>query len=86
MTRDLTFAPGREVLVEIGQHFCGFVIKGFGLFFDVHVFVLAAHGAQLFGLAFNVGEGFFEVEIVGHGVLRIVLLLYGVLRRMIQLC
>ena len=61
---DLAFAPGREVLVEVAQQRLGLAVKRGGLLLDVHLGVGAGDGAQFLGLALDLGQGFFEVEVV----------------------
>jgi hypothetical protein len=70
MTRDLAFAPGGQLFVEILEQFLGLAVQGLGLVRDVHFLVLTRHCTQFFGFAFNFGQRFFEVEVVGHKGLR----------------
>ena len=70
MPRHLAFPPRCQGLVQIPQHRLGLGIQALGLGLDVHAFGLPRHGAQLSGLAFNLGQGLFEIQIAAgfaHG-------------------
>jgi hypothetical protein len=62
--RDLTFLPGCQRLVEVAQHLRGLLVKRDGLLLDIHPVVGAGHGPKFLGLAFDLGQGFFEFEVV----------------------
>jgi hypothetical protein len=64
MARDLAFPPGRQRFVEVAQDIVGLLVERRGLLFHVHLGVAARQRAQFLGLAFDFGQGFFEVEIV----------------------
>src|SRR6056297_498008 len=66
MAGNLTFPPGRQILVKIAQHRLGLAVQRAGLLLDIHILVGACHRAQLFRLAFDLGQGLFEVEVIGH--------------------
>jgi hypothetical protein len=64
--RHLALLPGRQVLVEIAQRRIRLAVQRLGLLRHVHAGVGLRHRAKLFRLAFDVGEGLFEIEIL-HG-------------------
>ena len=67
---DQGLPPGVEGAVEVVEQRGGLAVEGGGLVVDVHLGVLAGQGAQLFGLALDLGEALFEVEIGLHTALR----------------
>lgn len=69
VARHLTLPPGIEVLVEVLEDIRRLLVKRGGFLLDVHLFVLARQCAQFLGLAFDLGQGLFELEIV-HVTLR----------------
>ena len=70
------FLPGRQRLVEVFQQGIGLAVQPLGLFGDVHRGIGAGQCPQFFSLAFNLGEGLFEIQIVNRA-LRTGPLLYG---------
>jgi hypothetical protein len=75
--RHLAFPPRGQIAVKLLQKGGGLGIKGLGLFGDVHLFIRPRQCAQFFRLAFNFGQGFFEIQILGHWVLRLFAMIYG---------
>ncbi len=73
---NLAFAPGVEGLVEILEHVGGLAVERSRLLVDIHSLGLAGHRPQFFRLAFDLGEGLFELEVIHHP-LRFGLGLYG---------
>jgi hypothetical protein len=86
VARHLAFAPRRQRLVEVAQHVRRLAVERAGLFLDIHLLVGARERAQFFGLALDLGEGFFEVEVMGHRAqaLRSAARVYGGLGRDLQ--
>ena len=66
MTCDLAFPPRRQVLVEIVKQFRRLGIKCCRLVRDIHLGIRTGQSAQLLGLAFDLGQGFFEIKILRH--------------------
>ena len=66
----LAFLPGGQTLVEVAQQRFGLAVQRHRFLFDIHLAIGPRHGAQLFGLAFDLGEGLFKLEIVHADVLR----------------
>ena len=82
----LTFAPCGQIRIEIFQKLRGFLVQRGGFVIHIHFFVGARHRPQLFRLAFDFGEGFFEFKILGHAVSTVTVCpLYGLLPRPMQL-
>ena len=67
VTGDLAFAPGRQLFVEILEQGAGLGVERAGFVLDIHLVVLARHGAEFFSFAFDLGQRFFKIEIVRHG-------------------
>ena len=67
---DLTFLPWGQGLIKILQQRVGLLVQRFGLFGDVHRRIGAGKRAQLFGLAFDLGERLFKIQIVHRAPFR----------------
>ena len=63
---DQGLPPGVEAAVEVVEQGRGLAVEGLRLVLDVHLGVLAGEGAKLLGLALDLGEAPFEVEIGLH--------------------
>ena len=63
---DLAFAPGGQVFVQVFQQFTGLLVQRGGFLCHVHFRVLFGEGAKLFGLAFDLGQVAFKVEVILH--------------------
>ena len=63
---DQGLPPGIEAAVEFVEQGRGLAVEGLRLVLDVHLGVLAGERAQFLGLALDLGEALFEVEIGLH--------------------
>ena len=77
MAGDLTFPPGGQRAVEIVQQLGRLVVQGLGFGGNVHFLIGPCQCAQLFRLAFDLGQGFFEIQILRHEILRQCCHVYG---------
>ena len=70
MARNLAFLPWGQRLIEIFQEAVRLAVQRLGFFRDVHGRVRARQRPQFLGLAFNLGEWLFEIQIVHRAPFR----------------